>query len=399
MRYRAICSILIFMKLTLQIQLQPDKEQSKKLLATMERFNAACNWLAEKAFEKQTANKITLQKEYYYQIRQDFEMSAQMTAICIRHVGATYSRDKSIKPKFQKHGALPYDSRIMSFKGLDRVSLLTLEGRTLVPFVMGKYQAERFTLAKGQADLVRRKDGKWFLLITVDVPEAPIITSEGFLGVDFGVVNIAVDSDGVTHTSTNTECVRLRMRKVKRSLQRKASKQKVIGKRPKNVRRKLKALASKERRFKANTNHVISKTLVEKAKDTGRGIAVEDLTGIRDGKRFRKNQREKHSKWAFAELRGFLEYKGRIHGVEVIAVDPAYTSQTCSECGHIAKNNRRARGIFECRNCGYFDHADFVAAKNIASVAVVMQREVPALANESHVSPGTSPHYSSALGT
>jgi len=383
------------MKLTLQIQLLPDEDQKKKLSDTMSRFNEACTWLAERAFEDQTANKITLQKKYYYQIREKFELSAQMTAIAIRHVGGTYSRDKKIKPVFRKYAAMPYDDRIMSFKGIDRVSLLTLEGRVVVPFVMGKYQSERFTLAKGQADLVRRKDGKWFLLVTVDVPQAPMITSEGFIGVDLGVVNIAVDSDGETHTSTKTEEVRLRLRKVKRSLQRRAGQQKRQGKRPKNVRRKLKELRSKERRFKSNTNHVIAKHIVGKASGTGRGIAVEDLTGIRDGKQFRKGQREKQSKWAFAELRGFITYKAMLKGVEVVAVDPAYTSQTCIACGHVSRANRRSRGVFECRSCGYFDQADLVAAKNIACVAVVMQRKVSVVG--SHVIPGTSPHYSRAL--
>src|SRR5215510_4793080 len=94
-----------------------------------------------------------------------------MAAICIRHVGGTYSRDKSTKPVFRKHAAMPYDSRIMSFKGIDRVSLLTLEGRAIVSFVMGAHQKERYSLAKGQSDLVRRKDGKWFLLVTVDLPD------------------------------------------------------------------------------------------------------------------------------------------------------------------------------------------------------------------------------------
>jgi len=46
------------------------------------------------------------------------------------------------------------------------------------------------------------------------------------------------------------------------------------GKRPKNIKRKLKALSGKERRFKANENHRISKRIVEKAADTGRGIGV-----------------------------------------------------------------------------------------------------------------------------
>src|SRR6266508_6257780 len=178
------------MKLTLQIQLLPDKQQADQLKSTMERFNEACSWLAEQAFEMKTANKITLQQRFYYELREQFGLSAQMTSICIRHVGGTYSRDKSIQPAFRANAAMPYDSRILSFKGVDRVSILTLEGRIIVPFVMGKYQRERFSLAKGQSDLVRRKDGKWFLLVTVDVPDKTPIPETNFIGVDMGIVNI-----------------------------------------------------------------------------------------------------------------------------------------------------------------------------------------------------------------
>ncbi len=364
------------MKLTLQIQLLPDKQQAAQLKATMERFNQACSWLAEQAFEMQIANKISLQQHFYYELRERFGLSAQMASICIRHVGGTYSRDKSILPTFRPNAAMPYDSRIRSFKGGDRVSILTLEGRIIVPFVMGKYQRERFSLAKGQSDLVRRKDGKWFLLVTVDLPEGTRITPTEFIGVDFGAVNLATDNDGDVYTNTETEKVRQKQNKVRRSLGRKAGKVKRDGSRPKNIKRKLKALSGKERRFKANENHRISKRIVEKATDTNRGIGLEDLTEIRERTRFRKTQRDKMSKWSFAELRGFIEYKAKLAGVPVIAVDPRNTSRTCPKCGHIDKGNRFARGLFLCRSCGHFDHADIVGATNIATAAKVAWREV-----------------------
>jgi putative transposase len=364
------------MKLTLQIQLLPDKEPAAKLKSTIERFNEACSWLAKQAFESKTANKIRLQQHFYYDLREKFDLSAQMAAICIRHVGGTYSRDKSILPVFRPSAAMPYDNRIMSFKGVDRVSLLTLEGRVIVPFVMGKSQRERFSLAKGQSDLVRRKDGKWFLLVTVDMPEGAPVPPTDFIGVDFGVVNLATDSDGDVYTNAETEKVRQKQNKVRRSLGRKAGAAKRSGKRPKNVKRKLKALSGKERRFKANENHRISKRIVEKATDTKRGIGLEDLTEIRERTRFRKAQRDKMSKWSFAELRGFIEYKAKLAGVPVIAVDPRNTSRTCPECGHIDKGNRPVRALFLCRSCGYFDHADVVGATNIACAAKVAWREV-----------------------
>jgi IS605 OrfB family transposase len=364
------------MKLTLQIQLFPNKEQTGLLQLTMERFNAARSWLAARAFELGVANKVKLQQLFYYDLREKFGLSAQMAALCIRHVGGTYSRDKNIKPVFRKHAAMPYDSRIMTFKGTDRVSLLTLEGRVIVPFVMGERQRERFSLAKGQSDLVRRRDGKWFLLVTVDAPDKRPIQATDFIGVDLGVVNIATDSDGEVYTSDKVEDVRQHYRKTRRSLQKKAAKQKRSGKRPKNIRRKLRDLSGCERRFRADANHCISKKLVEKATGTNRGIAVEELTGIRGRTRFRKAQRDRVSKWSFAELRGFIEYKARLAGVPVVAVDPRNTSRACPECGHIDKGNRPARGIFLCRECGHFGHADVVGATNISSAAQVAVREV-----------------------
>src|SRR6266498_674264 len=186
-------------KLTLQTQLLPDGDQVKKLSATMQAFNTAADWLAGEAFRLKTANKVELQQLYYRQLRDDFGISAQMAIRCIAQVCEAYGRDKSIRPRFRKYASVPYDQRLMSFKGVDRVSLLTLEGRTIVPFVMGKHQSERFNGKHGQCDLHRRKDGRWFLLVSVEAPDGEPIASTDFIGVDFGVVNLAVDSDGQMH--------------------------------------------------------------------------------------------------------------------------------------------------------------------------------------------------------
>src|SRR5262247_3008432 len=379
------------MKLTLQTQLLPDGDQAKKLSATMRAFNAAADWLAGEAFRLRTDNKVELQQLYYRQLRDDFGLSAQMAIRCIAQVCEAYGRDNSIRPRFKKYASIPYDQRLMSFKGVDRVSLLTLEGRTIVPVIMGKYQSERFNGKHGQCDLVRRKDGKWFLLVTVEAPDGKPIDSTDFIGVDFGVVNLAVDSDGQMHQGDDVERTRQHYEKVKRSLQRKATKQKRGGKRPLNARRKLKAISGRERRFKANANHTIAKKIVAKATDTGRGVAVEDLEGIRNRTRFRKKQRDRMSKWAFAELRGYIEYKAALAGVKVQLVDPRDTSKRCPECNHVSKKNRIRRDVFLCDECGYFDHADIVGAKNIRSGALVIAREVSAAA--SRVSRETSSIY------
>ena len=61
------------MKLTLAIKLAPSRAQHAALVATLERFNAACNAIAEVAFREQLANKIALQKIVYYAVRERFE--------------------------------------------------------------------------------------------------------------------------------------------------------------------------------------------------------------------------------------------------------------------------------------------------------------------------------------
>jgi len=185
------------MKQTLLVKLAPTPEQHRALLRTLETFNAACNEIAATAFAEQSANKIELQKVVYYDIRQRFGLSAQMTIRAIAKVVEAYKRDRTIKPSFRPHGALVYDERICSFPGPDRVSLLTLDGRAIIPFRFGIYAASRLERIRGQADLLYRKQlDTFFLAVTVDAPEPTPSDTKDFLGVDLGIITLAATSDG-----------------------------------------------------------------------------------------------------------------------------------------------------------------------------------------------------------
>jgi IS605 OrfB family transposase len=367
------------MKVTLQTQLLPDSEQARQLRETMEHFNEAASWLAGKAFEIRSANKIRLQQLHYAELRSRFALSAQMAVRCIAQVCEAYKRDRSIQPVFRPYAAMPFDNRILSFKGPDRVSLLTLEGRILVPFVMGKYQAGQFTNIKGQCDLCLRRDGKWFLLVTVNLPDGTPIEPSDWIGVDLGAANLATTSDGANFSGSTVDAIRESMTKRRRALQVKSSRQSKTGKRPKNMRRKLKKLGQREHNFRRNENHRIAKQLVATAKDTGRGIALEELSGIRERTRFRKPQRSRMGSWAFAQLRMFVEYKARLAGVPILIVNAAYTSQTCSSCGYRDKANRQSQSKFVCRQCGFRENADVNGALNIRERAIVMWPNVAEL--------------------
>jgi predicted transposase len=122
------------MKLTLQIQLTPDARQSRQMRETVERFNAAASWPAGKAFESSSANKAHLQQQHYKDLRGRFGLSAQVAVRCIAQFREAYERDKDKQPRFRQHASMPFDRRMMSFRGADRASLLTLGGRVVLPF-------------------------------------------------------------------------------------------------------------------------------------------------------------------------------------------------------------------------------------------------------------------------
>ena len=281
------------MKLTLQTQLMPDRENASKLKAAVERFNEAATWLAGVAFERRLSNKFELQKLCYAELRKRFGLPADMAIRCISQVCEAYKRDKDKRPRFRKHAAVPYSmGKNIGFKGPDRVSISTLKGRVVVPYIMGKYQAERFGWSKGQCDLVLRKDGKM-------VPAGD------------GRCSGRNQDPGNRLPWRRFGCDQHRGRRRRRQTQQRADREgSTAMRRPSQDarpgRRRLQAAwqetaehrqakcrqEQKEARFRKDVNHQISKKLVAKAKGTGRGIGLENLEGIRDRTQFRKSGNE-----------------------------------------------------------------------------------------------------------
>ena len=384
------------MQITLQTQLVPDKAQNRALRETVERFNEAANWVAGELFAQKVTNKRVAQKLVYRELRDRFALTAQTAILVIHRVCEAYKRDKTIRPTFSKHAAITYDSRVMRFIGLDRVNLWTLAGRQVIPILIGKYQAEQFTTTARQSDLVLRKDGKWFLLVTVDVPDAIPIPVSDFIGIDLGVVNIATDSDGGQFSAEKVEKARRKYGDRRRKLQQAATSRSRRGKRPRALHRKLERDKAREARYKKDVNHCTSKAYVETAKGTGRGLALEDLQGIRDRITARGGDaRNRLSSWSFFQFRAFIEYKAQLAGVPVVFVDPAYTSQTCAACGHVDRRNRKTQATFCCVACGHRDHADRNGARNIRARAIVMWSDGVGkpdhAARQTPASTGTSP--------
>lgn len=350
------------MKLTLQLQLLPTADQKADLLITMERFNEAATFAAKVGFEAKVFGHVSLHKLAYYEIRERFGLTSNLAIRAIGKAAECFQRDKTKCPVFKPRSAVCYNQRVMSFKGLTTVSIYGMSGRLLIPFVCGAYQKERQVRIKGESDLVYRQ-GKFYLLCTIDLPESAPVTPVDVIGVDLGIVNIATDSTGESFSGANVETKRRHYAKRRAGLNR-------VG--TKSARRRLSKTRKREANFRRDTNHCISKRIVEKAKATGSAIALEDLRGIRDrANSVKKSQRNRHGGWSFLQLRSFVEYKSALAGIPVVTVDPRNTSRMCSVCGFTDKGNRKSQGSFVCLRCGHSANADFNAARNIRAKGAV----------------------------
>ncbi|MEU6376547.1 transposase [Streptomyces sp. NPDC046909] len=367
------------MKLVVQVKLLSTPEQALALEATLHACNEAANWLSAQAYGRQVTSRSGLQALAYGELKRQ-GLSAQPALHVLRKVADAYTAleanlkagnlgrpgsKRHIKATgkpvaFREDAAQPYDDRCLSWQTAERtVSIWTTTGRLKNLAFTGQDDQLAVLAAyrKGESDLLRR-GGQWYLIATCDVPEAmPNIHPAGFLGVDLGIVNIASTSTGKRHCGRRLNRRREADRKLRSKLQKKNTK---------SAKRRARRRAGKEARRARDINHKISKSIVAEAQRTMRGIALEDLGGIRERARLRKPQRVTLHSWSFHQLGSFIAYKAKRAGIPLVYVSPANTSRECSRCHHVDKRNRPSQAVFSCRSCGFVEHADLNASHNIA---------------------------------
>jgi putative transposase len=387
--------MVISVKQVVQVRLLPTPEQASALTDTLHACNAAASWLSRQMRAVGVLRKFDVQKRFYVELRKRFGLAAQPVIRVIGKTVAAYAtlranlvagnygppgsdRRRKVETSpivFRPQAGQPFDARCLSWQlgeaGREAVvSIWTTAGRLRDVRTVGNPDHLALLRSRsviGETDLIHR-DGVWLLHAVVDVPEAPPLEPvNGFLGVDLGIVNIATTSDGDRMSGARLNHYRKRQQRIRKRLQ---------AKKTSSARRLLKKRRRTEQRFATDINHQISKRIVAEAERTARGIAVEDLTGIRERVRLRKPQRATLHTWAFAQLGQHLAYKAQRAGVALVQVDPAYTSQQCHQCGGIDKKNRRSQASFVCGRCGFVGHADHNAAHNIAARGVVCWGDV-----------------------
>ena len=261
------------MKLTAQVKLLPTPEQSRLLRQTIKVANRACNYISSQAWETKTFRQYSLHTLVYQDVRELFLLSAQIVVRCISKVADAYKLDRRAKRVFGPHGAIAFDCRILSYN-LEKstISIWTVGGRQTIPFACGERDCQLLSSQRGESDLCLIGN-KLYLFASCEVETPATKAVADFLGVDLGIVNLASDSDGENFSGERVETNRRKFAHRRRNLQRKGTKA---------AKRKLRKLSGRQARFQKHTNYCISKRIVQKAQDTGRGIALEDLKGIRE---------------------------------------------------------------------------------------------------------------------
>jgi len=350
-------------KLTAQVKLVVTPEQADALKRTMQAANVVCDNLSAWAWQNQTFGQYPLHKGQYAAQRLESGLTAQVIVRAIGKVADSYKLDKRTQRTFHPLGAIAYDNRILRwYVGKSQVSIWSVDGRMKLPFVCGEYQRGLLAFQQGESDLAF-VNGNFYLMATVSISDPPLIETDGVLGVDLGIVQLATDSEGHAYSGEAVKACRRRAKRIRALLQSKGTK---------NAKKHLRKMRQRTANYQRWVNHNISKQLVKNALSSRKAIALEDLKGIRErASAFSREMKWQMGNWAFAQLGSFVVYKAKQAGIAVHYVDPRNTSRTCHACGYCDKANRKSQSQFLCLSCGRDFNADWNASLNIAARATV----------------------------
>jgi IS605 OrfB family transposase len=266
-------------------------------------------------------------------------------------------------PVKKQYSSIRFNQRTFSFNPKTRVlSMSSIEGRKKTTLEVPAY-FEKYEFEKVVALTLSFRDGILNLRMIIELKTPEKLQVNSVLGIDRGIINPIVASNNLFFNSRQIRTVKGRYRHLKSQLQKKGTP---------SAKRHLKNLSGKEKRFVTSVNHLLSKKVVNMDYEA---FALEKLT-IKKQKKFGKRFNKLLGSWSYGQFQRFLEYKAETLGKTVVYIDPRYTSQCCSNCGDIAKTNRKGN-TYNCRKCGIELNADLNASRNIAELGKAFFSRLP----------------------
>ena len=314
-------------------------------------FNAHVDW----AVENHTYNKNKAHKELYAALRQAYPDIPAALIQAVRDTAMEAVKATKFKrvPRKKPTSGLRYDRRTVTLRG-HQLTLSCLGKRVKTVLNVPDYFCpivDSWQVKGASLNYERNKHQIWVKL-TFESPTPALCESGGVQGIDRGLYNLAVTSEGQIYSNSKVRALQRKHLYNRRTLQAKGTH---------SAKRRLKAMSGREKRFSLDVNHVITKQLAQQEDVTT--FVLEDLSSLRN-KRSGKKINKWLGSWPFSQFESLLTYKAEALGKNVVFVDPRYTSQRCSQCGHVYKGNRQG-SRFLCVRCGFPAHADVDAAINI----------------------------------
>ena len=216
---------------------------------------------------------------------------------------------------------------------------------------------------------------RWWLSVGVDAPNSADIPINQGIGIDLGVKDLAICSDGCTYKNINKSHKMKRLARKKRRLQRKVSKKYLKNKKgvryvkTRNIMKSEKQLLRVSRKLTNIRHNYLHQVTSEIVNRKPKFIVLEDLnvSGMMKNRHLAKAVQEQ----GFYEFRRQVEYKSAWHNIGFITADRFYpSSKLCSCCGNIKKDLALKDRVYHCPECGNTIDRDYQAAINLRSYAI-----------------------------
>lgn len=330
--------------ITAKIKIKPTNE----VVRTVKWYTKCLQLCVDVAWRKKIKNNIQLHTFVYKRIRK--HLPSQLAISCIKQAAGIVKKSKT-KPIIKSSSPRFNFPRNASLKG-NTLVLRLLKTREEFKLSIPTFYKKYFSWDVKESQLRIDKKGRCFFLFTFskEVNARDNGSQTSVLGIDLGVNNLAVCSDGRFFNSSKVKQTKRKFKYLRSKLQAKGTL---------SAKRLLRKISKRETRFMAWINHNVSKQIVSNF--NGNKIVMENLKGIRkSGKGKRMNTML--SNWSFYQLQFFIQYKAEREGIVVDRVKPNYTSQICHKCGELGS---RCGSSFSC-HCGLSYDADLNASKNLA---------------------------------
>ena len=347
------------MVITRKLKLYPPNKDKRELLEKVALLQSTCvNFWIDKIRETKTTNLKILQV-FYYEAKKIVSngMLAQLAEYTAIRIARTAKKRRVDTPYFNKK--MISVSRVLVDK--NNLGVLIGGGRTWLPF-----RSQEIPKGIIRESKIKEVNGDWYCFLSVDIKEPKVKKYKRILGIDLGLAKMATitDSKGkntIFFRGEKARFIRQKYYEMRKKLQPKLKQG--------NVYKLLKRLKKKEHNWITDTNHKISRAIVNMAVKKKSHLAVEKLTGITERLKFNKKTKRMIKGWSFKQLQNFISYKAHLSGLEMFSIDPRGTSRTCPKCGYTSRYNRRSQERFKCRKCLYESNADRIGAWNIAKRA------------------------------